>query len=390
MKTTPHGCGFGRWISYAERIDIMDWSKFANQHLMEIMPYVPGKPVEEVQRELGLSEVHKLASNENILGPSPKAVEAIKKAASEVNFYPDGSCYYLVDALARKHGVKPEQIVIGNGTDEVIRLLCNALLGPDGNVVYAWPSFVMYKISSMVMNAQRIEVPLRDTYTHDLAALAAAVTDKTRMVMVCNPNNPTGTIVKKAEVDAFLDKLPAGVLAVFDEAYFEYVEDADSPDSLDYFKAGRPVVCLRTFSKAYGLAGLRVGYGIMDASLAGVLHRVRNPFNVNAIAQAAATAAAGDTEHLAAAQKFNSDGKNYLHGEFDRMGLPYAASQANFVLVDIKRDAQEVFEALLKKGVIVRPGKFLGFPTHLRVSIGDDAGNKAFIKELEVLLGSYY
>jgi histidinol-phosphate aminotransferase len=366
----------------------MDWSKIANQHLLEISPYVPGKPVEEVQRELGLDTVHKLASNENILGPSPKAVEAIRNAAAQVNFYPDGSCYYLVDALAKTHGVEPSQIVIGNGTDEVIRLLCNALLGPDGNVVYAHPSFVMYKISSMVMDAQRIEVPLKDTYTHDLDALAAAVTDKTRMVFVCNPNNPTGTIVKKAAVDAFLDKLPQGVLAVFDEAYFEYVEDPEYPDSLDYFKAGRAVVCLRTFSKVYGLAGLRVGYGIMDSSLAGVLHRVRNPFNVNALAQAAAVAALGDADHLAAARKFNSDGKNYLHAEFDRMGLSYAASEANFVLVDIKRDAQAVFETLLKKGVIVRPGKFLGFPTHLRVSIGDQAGNQAFIKALEEILGS--
>ena len=364
----------------------MDWSKVANQHLMGIMPYVPGKPVEEVQRELGLSQVHKLASNENILGPSPKAVEAILKAASAVNFYPDGSCYYLVDTLARKHGVKPSQIIIGNGTDEVIRLLCNALLGPDGNVVYAHPSFVMYKISSMVMNAARIEVPLKDTYTHDLPALAAAVTPQTRMVFVCNPNNPTGTIVKKREVDQFLDALPEGVLAVFDEAYFEYVEDADYPDSLDYFKTGRPVVTLRTFSKVYGLAGLRVGYGIMDESLAGVLHRVRNPFNVNALAQAAAVAAAGDAEHLAAAKAFNSQGKNYLHAEFDRMGLSYAKSEANFVLVDIGRDSQEVFEILLQKGVIVRPGKFLGFPTHLRVSIGDSAGNQAFIKALQEIL----
>ena len=371
---------------HLEEFDMTDWSTRANQHLLDIMPYVPGKPVDEVQRELGLSHAHKLASNENIMGPSAKAVEAIRKAAAEVNYYPDGGCYHLTNALAKKHGAAPEQIVIGNGTDEVIRLLCNALLGPDSNVVYAHPSFVMYKISSMVMAAQRIEVPLKNNYDHDLEAMAAAVTPDTRMVFLCNPNNPTATIVKKADVDAFLDKLPDNVLAVFDEAYFEYADDPDYPDSLDYFKAGRNVVTLRTFSKVYGLAGLRVGYGIMPESLAGVVHRVRNPFNVNQLAQEAALAALGDEEHLAAALKFNNAGKTYLHEQFDRMGLPYAKSQTNFVLVDVGREAQPLYEELLKRGVIVRPGKFLGFPTHLRVSIADAAGNEAFIKELENLL----
>lgn len=365
-----------------------DWSESCNKHLLDIMPYVPGKPVSEVQRELGLTEVHKLASNENILGPSPRAVEAIRRAAGAINFYPDGGCWYLTDALAKKHGVAPEQIIIGNGTDEVIRLLCNALLNPDSEVVYAHPSFVMYKISSMVMNAQRVEVPLRDTYFHDLPALLSRVTGKTRVVFVCNPNNPTGTIVKKAEADAFVDALPAHALAIFDEAYFEYVEDPDYPDALDYLKAGKNVVALRTFSKVYGLAGLRVGYGIMPAALAGVLHRVRNPFNVNQLAQEAALAALGDDEHLAAARRFNSDGKRFLHEQFDRLGLTYAKSEANFVLVDIGRESQPVFDALLKKGIIVRPGKFLGFPTHLRVSVGDAAGNEAFVRELEIILGS--
>jgi len=363
-----------------------DWNKLVNQHLLNISPYVPGKPISEVQREFGLTDVHKLASNENIMGPSPLALEAVARSAAGINYYPDGGCYYLAEALAAKHGVAPEQIVIGNGTDEIIRLVCNVLLNPEAEVIFGHPSFVMYTISSNVMGARVKAVPLRDTYTIDLRAISAAVTDRTRVIFIANPNNPTGTIVRKKEADEFVRSLPDGVLAVFYEANIEYVEDKEYPDSLGYMKAGAPVATMRTFSKVYGLAGLRVGYGILPLPIAAVMHRVRTPFNVNQLAQDAALAALGDSKHLAAAVKFNSDGKKYLCSRFERLGLPYAPSDANFILVDVKRDSQEVFNSLLKKGVIVRPGKFLGFPTHIRVSISSREGNEAFIRALEELL----
>jgi len=363
-----------------------DWNKLVNQHLLGISPYVPGKPISEVQRELGLTDVHKLASNENLLGPSPKVIEAINKSALEVNYYPDGGCFYLTQALAEMLGVDANQVVIGNGTDELIRLICNVMLNPGAEVVFGHPSFVMYTISSMVMGAQIKMAPLRDTYTIDLKGILDLITDKTRLVFIANPNNPTGTIVRRKETDEFVRALPPDVLAVFDEAYSEYVQDPEYPNAIEYMNEGYPVISMRTFSKAYALAGLRVGYGAFPKEIAAVVHRVRNPFNVNQIAQDAALAALADKEHLAKAVKFNTDGREYLCKEFDRLGLPYAPTEANFILVDVKRDAQEMFEALLRKGVIVRPGKFLGFPTHLRVSVASPEGNEAFIKALEELL----
>ena len=363
-----------------------DWNSLVNKNLLGISPYVPGKPISEVQRELGLTEVHKLASNENLMGPSPKAVEAMKKAAGDVNYYPDGGCYYLTQAIAAKLGVAPEQVVIGNGTDELIRLVCNIMLNSGVEVIFGHPSFVMYTISSTVMDAKIKMVPLRDTYTIDLRGILDAITEKTRLIFIANPNNPTGTIVKKKETDEFVKALPPGVLAVFDEAYFEYAQDPDYPNAVDYLRDGAPVCSMRTFSKVYGLAGLRVGYGAFPKEIAAVMHRVRNPFNVNQLAQDAALAAIDDDAHVAAAQKFNADGKKYLCENFDRLGLPYAPSEANFVLVDVKSESQAVFDALLKKGVIVRPGKFLGFPSHLRVSVSTPEGNEAFIRALEEVL----
>ncbi len=364
----------------------MDIKKLVLPHLFDIKPYVPGKPIQEVQRELGIEDVLKLASNENTIGPSPKAVEAIRAAAAGVNFYPDGGCYYLKEKLGAKLGVGVDNLVIGSGVDELLRILCVSCLGPKDEVIFADPSFVMYKISAMVADATLISVPCKERYYHDIPAMLDRVTDRTKLFFLCNPNNPTGTIVKKSDVDLLMSKIPEHVLVVFDEAYFEYASDPDYPQTMEYFKSGRDVVIFRTFSKVYGLAGLRAGYGIMSEELAGVFHRVRNPFNVNELAQVAALAALDDDEHVKRVVEANAAGRKQFYAAFDAMGLEYAPSDANFVLVDIKRDSEEIFNALLKKGVIVRPGRFLGFPTGLRVSVSDEKANARFIAALKEVL----
>ncbi|HOX27786.1 MAG TPA: histidinol-phosphate transaminase [bacterium] len=364
----------------------MDIKKRVLPHLLNISPYVPGKPIQEVQRELGLTDVIKLASNENVFGTSQKVIEAICKAAPEINYYPDGGCFYLREAIAKRFGVKSEQVVVGNGVDELIRLICVSMLGPNDEVVFADPSFVMYKISSMVANATLISVPLKDKYYHDIPAMLDKITERTKLLFVCNPNNPTGTIVNKADVELLMKKVPDHVMVVFDEAYYEYVANPDYPQTMEYFKSGRQIAVFRTFSKVYGLAGLRVGYGFVPEDLADVIHRVRNPFNVNELAQVAALAALDDPEHMKKVIALNAAGRKQLSGEFDRLGLKYAPSDSNFILVDVERDSQAVFEALLKKGVIVRPGKFLGFPTCLRVSIAGEKDNARFIEALTEVL----
>ncbi len=364
----------------------MDIKKLALPHLFAINPYVPGKPIEEVKRELGIDDVVKLASNENLFGASPRVIEAIKTAAESVNFYPDGDCYYLREAIAKKFGVKQGNVVAGSGVDELIRLLCVSVLGPGDEALFADPSFVMYRISSMVAGASLVSVPLKDDYMHDIPAMLSRVTDKTKIFFVCNPNNPTGTIVKKDDVALLMKEIPDHVLVVFDEAYYEFVEDKEYPQTMEYFREGREIVVFRTFSKIHGLAGLRVGYGFMSEGLSGVINRVRNPFNVNSLAQAAALAALDEDKNAGRVAELTWRGKKQLYKEFDRMGLKYAVSEANFVLVDVGRDSQQVFGDLLNKGVIVRPGKFLGFPTCLRVTIGGESDNERFIAALEEVL----
>jgi histidinol-phosphate aminotransferase len=364
----------------------MDIKKFALPHLLDISPYIPGKPIEEVQRELGIDDVVKLASNENLFGTSPKVIEAVKKAAESINFYPDGSCFYLREAIAKKFGAAPETVAIGSGIDELIRLVCVSVLGPGDEAVFAHPSFVMYKISAMAAGASLAAVPLKETYNHDIPAMLDRVTERTKLLFVCSPNNPTGTIVKKADVEHLMKNVPDHVLVVFDEAYYEFVGDKDYPRTMEYFKAGRNVVIFRTFSKVHGLAGLRVGYGFMPAELNDVVHRVRNPFNVNSLAQAAALAALDDEDNVRRVVERTRSGKEYLYKELDGLGLKYAPSEANFILVDTGLDSRKVFEELLKKGVIVRPGAFLGFPTCIRVTIGDESGNGKFIEALRAVL----
>lgn len=361
-------------------------SKTAKRPCLEqITPYVPGKPIEEVERELGLSNVIKMASNENPLGPSPLALEAVKEYLHKINFYPDGNCYYLKRALAERYNLHEQNIVVGNGADELITLLGAAYLNPGDEIIMAQPSFSEYDFSARLMDAVPVYVPCKD-FRHDLKAMAAAVTEKTKIIYVCNPNNPTGTIVTHKELEDFLAELPSNILVVLDEAYNEYVGDPSYPHSLEFLKRGFNVIILRTFSKIYGLAGLRVGYGLADEQVIRDINTVREPFNVNSVAQVAARAALNDKKHLEAVLRVNSAGKEYLAGEFTRMGLFYLPTEANFIFVEVGVDSRELFQKLLHKGVIVRTGDIFGYPQFIRVSIAKEEENRRFIQVLEECL----
>lgn len=350
-------------------------------NITRLIPYRPGKPIEEVKRELGLTDVVKLASNENPLGPSPKAVEALREAAHRVHLYPDASCYSLRAAVARHLDVPEDCLVFGNGSDDIIHLLGVTLLSPGDEVVQADPSFVRYEAAAVLNRANCHLVPLRD-WTHDLEAMAQRLNEKTRIIFIANPNNPTGTSVSQSQVDRFLERVPPRAVVVFDEAYFEYVERADFPNTIGYVRQGLNVVTLRTFSKVYGLAGVRVGYGVTTPQLADYLNRVREPFNVNLLAQEAALAALGDEEHLRLSRDTNRAGKRQLYRGFDALDLPYVPTDANFVWVDVRRDCQDVFLKLLQKGVIVRTGDIFGAETWLRVTIGTADQNERFLTAL--------
>jgi histidinol-phosphate aminotransferase len=355
------------------------------QQILSIKPYTPGKPVEEVERELGITDVIKLASNENPLGPAPASIAVMQQMINKVSTYPDGNCYYLKNALAEVHSLSPAHFIVGNGSDEVIKLIAEAFLDEGEEAIVADPTFSEYDFAVKIMGGSTVVVPTKNL-THDLEAMAAAVTDKTKLVFVCNPNNPTGTKVGKDEVNQFLDRLPEGVITVFDEAYYEYVTEEDYPQTLDFVHEGRDVIVLRTFSKIYGLAGLRIGYGVAKPELIGMLMRVKEPFNVNMLAQAAALAALGDQDHVVRSRQLNDEGKTYLYGEFDRLGLPYMPTHANFVWVQIKADCKEVFGKLLRRGVIVRTGDIFGAPDVIRVTIGTPPQNKRFIEALTEVL----
>ena len=361
--------------------------ELASPFLKGLVPYSPGKPVEEVERELGIKGAIKLASNENPLGPSPRALRALRHALREAHRYPDGGGYYLKEGLARRFDVTPDHLILGNGCNEILELIARCFLLPGDEVVIADPAFVIYGMLAQLQGCNKVLVPLRD-WTHDLQAMARAVTPKTKMIFVGNPNNPTGTVVGPSEIAAFMQALPDDVIVVMDEAYIEYVPPELVPDSLRHVREGRSVVVLRTFSKIYGLAGLRIGYGIARPYLVELLDRARAPFNVNALAQRAALAALDDTRHVADSRMVNEQGKAYLSTELDRLGLAYPPSAANFILVDVRRDGRAVAEALLQEGVIVRPMGGRHLPTHIRVTIGTLNENKRFIKALRLVLRS--
>jgi len=363
----------------------MAMSDLVKENICRLKPYSPGKPIEEVEREFGIKDSIKLASNENPLGPSPKAVAAMKDALNKVALYPDASCYFLKKALAAHWGVGENELLPGNGSDELIHYIGVTFLSEGDSVIQANPSFVRYESASVLNNCNCTMVPLKN-YTHDLEAMADAIDDRTRLIFVANPNNPTGTAVTSKDVQRFMARLPNRVIAVFDEAYYEYVESLDYPRMYDYVKAGANVIILRTFSKIYGLAGLRIGYAIARPEIIECLNQVREPFNVNSIAQSGALASLGDPEQVERSVRCNSEGKKYLYREFDRMGLPYVPSEANFIFVDVKTDCRTVFTELLKRGVIVRTGDIFGFPTFFRITIGTGSENRRLIQALSEVL----
>ena len=354
--------------------------------LASLAPYQPGKPIEEVEREYGIRDSIKLASNENPLGPSPRAVAALREAIGGVHRYPDGSGFALKGKLAAKLGVASDQIILGNGSNEILELVARTFLRPGNEAVMSAQAFVVYH--SVVQAAAGIPraVPLRHL-THDLDAILQAVKPSTRVVFLANPNNPTGTIYRRAAFEKFLRAVRKDVVIVADDAYAEYVEDPEYPDTLRYQEPERLLVTLRTFSKIYGLAGLRIGYGVAPAPVIAQLERVRQPFNVNALAQAAAVAALDDDEHVERSRRVNREGKRYLEGELRRLGLEYAPTQANFVMLMVG-DGNRVTEALLREGVIVRPMALYGFVDSIRVTIGTMAENERFVASLEKVLGA--
>ncbi len=352
-----------------------------SDNIKSITPYVPGKPIEELERELGISGSIKLASNENPLGPSPKAMAAVKKAVEGLNRYPDGSGFYLSEALARKLGVDISQIILGNGSNELIELVVRTFVQPGDEIVSADPSFVVYKMITQAAGGTNVIVPCRDM-RHDLDAMADRITAKTRIVFIANPNNPTGTMNTKAEMDRFMNRVPGHVIVAVDEAYFEYVTHAEYPDSLDYLKDGKNILALRTFSKIYGLAGLRIGYGITTAAIAELMNKVRQPFNTNSLAQAGALAALADRKHVEKSIAVNNEGKQYLYQSFQQLGIPFVPTETNFIMFDAPMDSKDLYTALLKTGVIIRP---MG-PKKLRVTIGLPDENKRFITELEKIV----
>jgi histidinol-phosphate aminotransferase len=339
--------------------------------LAGLVPYEPGKPVDEVQRELGLDRVVKLASNEGQFGPFPAAIEALERGLPELNRYPDGGAYRLVTALAEKHGVEPTNVAVAGGADAVVNYLSMALLDPGDEVVCGWPSFPSYVLDAAKMGATAVRVPLTE-HRYDVDRILAAVTERTKIAYLCNPNNPTGTMISRAEIEAFLAAVPEDVLTVLDEAYHEYVEERDYPDGIEeHFKAGRRVLVLRTFSKIYGLAGLRVGYGIGPAEVVDAIKKVRNAFDVTQPAQDAAVASLGDPEELARRRRLNHEARARLVEACQELGLEMAApAVANFVYAEVGEDARPVFDALLREGVIVRPLAGFGAPGAIRVTVG--------------------
>ena len=366
----------------------MTFKELAKPWIANLGVYEPGRPIEEVARELGFKDadaIIKLASNENALGPSPKAVLAMKKAARQMHLYPDGGAFYLGQALAKRLNVTPDQIIVGCGSNELLEFIGHVFLQKGTSIVMADRAFVVYKLIAAMFQAETISVPMVD-YRHDLNAMLKAIRPDTRVVFVANPNNPTGTMVSGAEIDAFMRRVPEHVVVVFDEAYVELLPTDRQPDVLKYVRDGRKVVIMRTFSKTYGLAGLRIGYGVAPAECIQLMHRIRQPFNTTAMGQIAAVAALDDDAHVERTRTMMRDGLAFLQDAFKSLGLPYVPSSANFILVQVGQ-GRRVFEALQPEGIIARPMDGYGLPEHIRITVGTKAENRRFLAALKKVLG---
>ncbi len=359
---------------------------FANPQLRDLAVYEPGKPIEETARELGAAadQIIKLASNENPLGPSPRALAAMRAALDSVHFYPDGGGYYLREALAERLGVTRDHLILGAGSNEIIEFLGHAFLDRGDDVITSEHAFVAYKLVAAVFGARTIEVPSPD-FRHDLNGIVAAITPRTRLIFIANPNNPTGTLAGQDEIDRFIERVPPHIVVVFDEAYFEYLDHP--PDTLRFVRAGRNVVVLRTFSKIQGLASLRIGYGVARPELIQVLQKTRQPFNVSGLAQAAALAGLEDDEHRLETKRITDEGRAYFEKEFTDLGLLFVPGVANFVLVNVG-DGAKIFRALLERRIIVRALKGYNLPQWVRISVGTMEQNQRCIAALREILAS--
>jgi histidinol-phosphate aminotransferase len=354
--------------------------------ILGLTPYPPGKPIEELTREYGIREVIKLASNENPLGPSSMALTAIRRALSQLHRYPDGSGYYLKQALGRILGITPAQILLGNGSNEIIELALKTFLTPGSEVISPFPSFLVYEKAVQAMDGKNILVPLRH-FSIDLEAMQDRIGPRTRIIIINNPNNPTGTIVSKKEWERFLRAVPERILILLDEAYIDFVEDPDCPRGSDYLGSNKNLLVIRTFSKAYGLAGLRIGYGLTGIELADYINRVRQPFNVNALALAGALGALKDQAFYEKTRTLVRRGRESLEKELRRMGLFYIPSQTNFILIRVPQKGEAVYETMLHKGVIIRSMKSYGLEDYIRVNIGLPEENRRFLQVLKEVIG---
>ena len=360
-------------------------------YIMSLKPYKPGKPIEELEREYGIKKSIKLASNENPLGPPKTAVTAIENALTDIHRYPDGGGFLLTRKIAEKNNVKLQNIVLGNGSDDIIGFIAKAFLVPGDEAVMALPSFLMYDIMVKASGAKSICVPLADatkSFAIDLGEILSRITSKTKMIFLTNPNNPTGTTISENSFDDFIDAVPEGIVIVIDEAYIEFADSESCVSGLKYINNSNPVIVLRTFSKVYGLAGIRIGYGIMNEELSQVMHRVRQPFNVNSLAQAAALAALEDDDYLEKTRVVISEGLTYLYSALESLGIDYFPTQANFFLIDVKQSADVVFEKMLRQGVIIRSMTSYGYPEYIRITVGLPEENRRFIEALEKVVNS--
>lgn len=365
-----------------------DFLALAQPGVQKLSPYVPGKPVDELARELGIdpARIIKLASNENPLGPSPRVLQALNDALAELTRYPDGNGFELKQRLSQACGVGVEQVTLGNGSNDILEIVARAYLAPGLNAVFSEHAFAIYPIVTQAVGAQAHVADAKE-WGHDLPAMLALIDSNTRVVFIANPNNPTGTWFGPSALADFLAQVPEDVLVVLDEAYIEYAEGADLPDGLHFLSAYPNLLVSRTFSKAYGLASLRVGYALSSPAVAGVLNRVRQPFNVNSLALAAACAALGDADYVSQSRRMNESGMQQMEAGLRQIGLGWIPSRANFIAVDLDQEAAPVYEALLREGVIVRPVGGYGMPNHLRVSIGLPAENERFLEALGKVLG---